>query len=157
MGFNHSKADSSLFYFVSATKILLILIYVDNIIITANKMEFLTQFTTRLHRCFALRDLGPLHFFLGIQVTRDSIGFLLSQSKYAQDLLENFSMGNINSCPTPMAINVSLSATEGNLFQHPTSYRSAIDGLQYLTYTRPDLSFAVNKLSQYLQQPTDLH
>lgn len=58
---------------------------------------------------------------------------------------------------TPMSITSSFSATEGEIFSHPTSYRSVVGGLQYLTYTRPDLSYAVNTLSQYLQQPTVLH
>lgn len=112
-GFQHSKADPSLFFLVSTSKIIFILIYVDDIIITANKKEFLINFTQQLHRTFALKDLGPLHFFLGIQVTRSSNGFVLTQSKYAQDLLEKFSMDKVNSCPTPMTLNLSLSATEG--------------------------------------------
>lgn len=156
-GFTHSKVNTSLFFYVSAAKIMFILIYVGDIIITANKTNFLTAFTQKLHSVFTLKDLGSLHYFLGIQVSRDSDGFFLTQSKYAQDILAKFSMDGVSPCPTPMTLNLSLSATEGQPLSDPTLYWQAIDCLQYLTYTRPDLRFAVNKLSQYLQHPTDMH
>lgn len=147
--FSHSREDPSLFYLVTMTHIFFILIYVDDIIITANRKELLTTFTSKLHQTFALKDLGPLHFFLGIEVTRNSEGFFLSQSKYAQDLLGKFSLTHLKSCPTPMALNSSLSATEAELLKNPTVYRSAVGALQYVTHTRPDLSFSVNKVSQF--------
>lgn len=157
-GFTHSKADTSLFFLVSASKILFVLIYVDDIIITANKKFFLTAFIQQPHSVFALKDLGPLHYFLDIQVSRNSIGFFfLTQAKYGQDILAKFSMDKASPCPTPMTLNLSLPANEGSPLSDPTLYRKAIGCLQYLTYTRPDLSFAVNKLSHYLQHPTDLH
>lgn len=115
------------------SQVLFILVYVDDIIITTNKKEFLTAFTHKLHESFALKDLGPLHFFLGVQVTRTSNGFFLTQSKCAQDLLIKFSMDKVTPCPAPMAINMSLSATEGKILENPTIYISAIGALQYLT------------------------
>lgn len=121
-GFIHSKADPSLFYCASSTKVILILIYVDDIIISANKQQFLTEFTQKLNHSFALKDLGPLHFFLGIHVTRTPSGFFLTQAKYANDLLHKFSMHHINTCPTPMAVNLSLSATEGEPIFNPTYF-----------------------------------
>lgn len=130
----------------------------DDIIITASKREFLTNIVFILHKSFALKDLGPLHFFfLGIQVTRTTIGFFLSQSKYAKDLLCKFSMDKVKTCPTPMAQNVHLSAAEEIPMEDSIMYRSAKRALQYLTHTRPDLSFSVNRLSQFLQCPTNIH
>lgn len=98
-----------------------------------------------------------MHYFLGIHVTRNSSGFLLNQTKYAQDLLKKFSMEKSSLCPTPMVAYSSLSACKGVPISNPTDYRSAIGALQYLTYIRPDLSFTVNKLSQFLQSPTSDH
>lgn len=121
-GFSHSKADPSLFYFVSSSKVILALIYVDDIIINANKQHFLIEFTQKLHHSFALKDLGLLHFFLGIQVTRTSCGFFLTQAKYDNDLLTRFSMNHVNACLTPMAINLSLSTTEGEPIPNPTDF-----------------------------------
>lgn len=152
-GFLQSRVEPCLFFLV----FFFILIYVDDIIITANRREFLIEFTRKLHTVFALKDLGPLHFFLGIQVSRGSYGFFLNQSKYAQDILHKFSMDHVIACPTPMVINLSLSATEREPLRDPIPYRQAIGSLQYLTYTRPVLTFVVNRLSQFLQQPTDAY
>lgn len=120
-GFHHRKVDPSLFFFVSSKQVFFIPIYVDDII-AANRKEFLSVFTQKFHSSFALKDLGPLHYFLGIQVTRDINGFFLNQSKYALDLLEKFSMSKVNSCPTPMTLNLSLTATEGEKLQNPTMF-----------------------------------
>lgn len=86
----------------------------------------MSNFTQRLHHTFALKDLGPLHFFLGIQVVRTPSGFFLTQSKYATDLLAKFSMDKVKSCPTPMALNSCLSTTEGELLINPIVFRSAL-------------------------------
>lgn len=156
-GFSHSKSDNSLFFFHSAKKVLFLIIYVDDIIVTRNKLEYLTEFTARLNSKFALKNLGPLHFFLGICVQRTTSVFLLNQSQYIKDLLVKFSMHNFSLCPTSMAANSKLSATEGVPLSRPTEYKQLIGALQYITYTGPDISFSINKLSQYLQTPTSMH
>jgi hypothetical protein len=89
---------------------------------------------------FALKDLGTLNFFLGIEAVCDSTG-----------------MSECKSCPTPMTAGKSLSANDGESLTHPTMYRSVIGALQYLTHKRPDISFAVNNLSQFLQNATTTH
>lgn len=105
---------------------------------------------------FALKDLGNLHYFLGVEVCRDAGGIYLKQTKYISDLLKKFNMENASSCPTPMVTRKIISA-EGELMKNPTEYRRALGALQYLTNTRPDISFSVNRLSQYMQSPTTLH
>lgn len=134
-----------------------ILIYVDDIIVTSNILSYLGDFITTLTTHFALKDLGPLHYFLGIQVFRDSTGFHLTQTKYVEDMLKKFSLAKSAACVTPMVAHRSLSTSEGEPLDNPTLYRSAVGDLQYLTYTRLDLSFSVNKLSQFLQAPTTVH
>ena len=136
---------------------MLVLIYVDDIIITGNNSKRLQQFTKRLNKVFALKDLKELNYFLGIEVYRDATGMYLSQGKYVSELLKKFNMTHLKSCPTPMSTGKTLSISDGKLLKTPTDYRSLIGGLQYLTHTRPDLSFAVNKLSQFLKAPTDCH
>lgn len=91
-GFRHSKAYNSLFFSYSAAKVIFLLIYVDDIIVVSNKLGHLKDFTAKLNSTFALKDLGPLHFFLGIQVQRKSSSFLLNQSQYIYDLLLKFGM-----------------------------------------------------------------
>jgi hypothetical protein len=104
-----------------------------------------------------LKDLGNLHYFLGIEAVRDEIGIYLSQRKYIEDLLEKNSMTASKPCPTPMVVGKPLSIHDGEPMHIPTMYRSVIGALQYLTNTRPDIAFAVNNLSQFLQCPTTAH
>lgn len=133
-----------------------LLIYVDDIIITGSDPNFLKTFIRQLNETFALKDLGALHYFLGIEVQRDSAGMYLKQTKYITDLLKKFNMESSSSCPTPMITGKAFIA-EGEPMQNPTLFRKAIGALQYLTNTRPDLAYSVNKLSQYMSCPTVLH
>lgn len=66
-------------------------------------------------------------------------------------------MAKVAACVTPMVTHHAFSGSEGEPLNNPSLYRSVVDALQYLTYTRPDLSFTVNKLSQFLQAPTTTH
>lgn len=155
-GFRNTKSDSSLFVLMNKDHVTFLLIYVDDIIITGSNSKFLKSFITQLNVMFALKDLGSLHYFLGVEVCRDEGGLYLKQTKYIFDLLRKFNMENVTSCPTPMVTGRSLSE-EAELMKNPTIYKRAIGALQYLTNTRPDISYAVNRLSQYMQAPTALH
>ncbi|KAF7828343.1 geraniol 8-hydroxylase-like [Senna tora] len=77
-------------------------IYVDDILVTGSNSRYLADFTQRLNSVFALKDLGPLYYFLGIEVHRDQSGIYLNQSKYAQDVLKRFNMTGCASVTTPM-------------------------------------------------------
>lgn len=79
-GFKNSKVDSSLFYLNTSYQLIFILIYVDDILVTSNNLLHLKSFTKKLHQMFALKDLGPLHYFLGIQIHRTQDGFYLNQA-----------------------------------------------------------------------------
>jgi histone deacetylase 1/2 len=106
-----------------------------------------------------VKDLGPLHYFLGVEVTRNSGGISLTQQKYSLEFLRRTHMENCKSVSTPMCAQEKLSRelghslTDDDAFQ----YRSVVGALQYLTLTRPDISFAVNKVCQFLSRPTDVH
>ena len=88
---------------------------------------------------------------------RDKFGIFLNQTKYVVDLLEKFGLSDCAPVTTPMVTGRLISSTDGELMDNPTDYRKAISSLQYLTTTRPDISFAVNKLSQFLSQPRTTH
>ena len=90
-----------------------------------------------------MTDLGELHHFLGISVTRSSEGLFLSQRQYALDLLQRAGMAECHSTSTPVNARAKLSASEGTPVADPTEYRSLAGALQYLTLTRPDLAYAV--------------
>jgi histone deacetylase 1/2 len=155
-GFQNTKSDSSLFILKEKDHITFLLIYVDDIIVTGSNTKFLEAFIKQLNVVFSLKDLGNLHYFLGIEVHRDASGMYLKQSKYIGDLLKKFHMEKASSCPTPMVTGKQFTV-EGEKMEDPTVFRQAIGGLQYLTHTRPDIAFPINKLSQYMSSPTVDH
>ncbi|XP_014523943.1 uncharacterized protein LOC106780197 [Vigna radiata var. radiata] len=105
---------------------------------------------------FAIKDLGHLNYFLGLEVHYTTNGVFLSQTKYAQDILSRAQMLEAKSTTTPLQPNIQLTTT-GDPFSDPTQYRSLVGALQYLTITRPNLSYAINLVSQFLQAPTNDH
>nr|GEX93136.1 putative reverse transcriptase, RNA-dependent DNA polymerase [Tanacetum cinerariifolium] len=92
-----------------------------------------------------MTNLGPLNYFLGVSVTRDTFGIFLSQHKYATEVLERARMLTCNPCRTSVDTDSKLSADGDPVFD-PTLYRSLAEALQYLTFTRPDISYAVQQL-----------
>jgi hypothetical protein len=154
-----SKADTSLFFFNQGGVTIFVLIYVDDIIV-ANSTSSATQGLLRqLSQEFALKDLGDLSYFLDIEVNRTRDGIVLTQEKYATDLLRKVAMTDCKGVATPLATNEKLSASAGTpLGQMDTTwYRSVVGALQYLTLTRPDIAFSVNKVCQFLHNPTMGH
>ncbi|PNY11875.1 hypothetical protein L195_g008495 [Trifolium pratense] len=155
-GFQNTKSDSSLFILKEKDHITFLLIHVDDILVTGSNTKFLEAFIKQLNAVFSLKDLRKLHYFLGIEVHRDASGMYLKQSKYISDLLKKFHMEKASSCPTPMVTGKQFTV-EGEKMKDPTVFRQAIGGLQYLTHTRPDIAFSINKLSQYMSSPTVDH
>jgi hypothetical protein len=126
---------------------------------TSSSPQAVDALLVDLQKDFTLKDLGPLHFFLGIEVKRNSQGLVLSQSRYASDILSRSGMANCKAIDTPLSSTEKLSVTEGRSLSmdDSTRYRSLVGALQYLTLTRPDISFAVNKVCQFLHAPTTSH
>ena len=136
-----------------------VLIYVDDIIVTSSSDEAISGLLKDLGVEFALKDLGELHYFLGIEVKQHKDGLHLSQEKYATDLVRKAGLQGCKPTPTPLSSTEKLSLIEGTLLgpEDSTKYRSLVGALQYLTLTRPDISFAVNKVCQFLHAPTTVH
>ena len=131
LGFVASATDTSLFVLQEGGATAYLLVYVDDIILTASSSDLLRRITARLHSEFAMTDLGELHHFLGISVTRSSDGLLLSQRQYALDLLQRSGMAECHSTLTPVDACAKLSATKGSPVADPTEYRSLAGALQY--------------------------
>ncbi|KAL8128982.1 hypothetical protein V2J09_018137 [Rumex salicifolius] len=104
-----------------------------------------------------MTDLGPLHYFLGIFVTRTASGLHLSHEKYAHDILDRAAMLSYNPCNTPVDTNSKLACDIGEPVSDPTSYRSLAVALQYLTFTRPDISYAVQQICLHMHDPRVAH
>ena len=159
LGFKSSKSDTSLFIYQKGKTTMFMLIYVDDIIVTSSSQEAVVALLKDLKKDFALKDLGDLHYFLGIEVRRDKEGLVLSQEKYAKDILSRVGMTKCKAMVTPLSSTEKLSRTEGEALglEDSTKYRSIVGALQYLTLTRPDLAYSVNKVCQFLHEPTTIH
>ncbi|GJW43030.1 ribonuclease H-like domain-containing protein [Tanacetum coccineum] len=121
-----------------------LLLYVDDIVLTASFEGLLQRIIRSLHQEFAMTDLGPLNYFLAIYVTRDSSGLFLSQKKYVVEILERAYMVTCNPCRIPIDTESKLGC-DGAPVSDPTLYQSLAGSLQYLTFTRPDISYAVQQ------------
>ncbi|GAB2277530.1 hypothetical protein Dimus_039233 [Dionaea muscipula] len=155
-GFQCCAADPSLFVHHSPSGILILLLYVDDIILIGSSDSILSRCISSLSHEFAMKDLGPLHYFLGIQVAHVPSGLFLHQTKYSVDLLERDSMDAAKPSSTPMCTKFK-SDQPSPPYRDPHHYRSIVGALQYLTLTRPDLAFSVNYVSQFMQAPTDAY
>ena len=157
LGFTASMADSSLFVFYSAKTIIYLLLYVDDIIITGNDSFQIQNLITTLGQVFELKDLGSLNYFLGIQITKFSYGLTLTRSKYASDVLHRFHMENSKPTKTPSCSSTRLVPHDGVPLSDPSLYRSMVGALQCHTFTRPDITFSVHQLCQFMSHPTTTH
>ena len=155
--FENSKCDTSLFFKKTKSDITIMLIYVDDIIITGSNCEDVEEVVVKLSKTFSLKDLGDLNFFLRIQVARTHDIIQLSQTKYIQDLLTKIEMADCKGIETLFSTSEKLRRNEGARFHDPTLYRSVIGSLQYAVLTRPELAFSVNKLNQYMSDPRQPH
>lgn len=133
-GFSCSRADTSLFIFKRDSCIMYLLVYVDDLILTGNQDAIVKSFIARLNKEFAIKDLGDLNYFLGLEVTYTNDGLFLNQSKYAREILDRAKMMDAKPAPTPLSTHVSFTAT-GEPYSDPTHYRSIVGALQYLSIT----------------------
>ncbi|KAL5558898.1 hypothetical protein UlMin_035109 [Ulmus minor] len=120
---------------------------------TSNDELAVQKLKSNLDAKFKLKDLGPLCFFLGLEIARTERGISISQRPYALQILEDTGFLGCKPAATPMEVNVKLSQDDGEELSDPALYRRLIGKLLYLTITRPDLSYAVNKLSRFLSKP----
>ena len=155
-GFSPSNHDPALFIHTSPRGRTLLLLYVDDMIITGDDSEYIAFVKARLSEQFLMSDLGPLRYFLGIEVSSTSDGIYLSQEKYIQDLARSC-LTDHRTVETPIELNLQLRATDGKPLTDPTRYRHIVGSLVYLVVTRPDISYAVYILSQFVSSPTHVH
>jgi hypothetical protein len=159
LGFSPSVADTSLFILQRSNVTIYLLVYVDDIIVLSSTAAAIPRLISQLRSEFSVKDLGVLHYFLGIEVSSPTPGsLLLRQRKYALELLARAGMLKCTPVTTPMTSSECLRSTNGDALssEEATQYRSIVVGLRYLIVTRPDLSFVVNKVCQYLHAPRPL-
>lgn len=154
-GFTNSLADASLFTRIVNGSYTYILIYVDDIIVTGNDKQVIDQVLHTFADRFSIKDPVDLHYFLGVEATRTTGGLHLCQRKYIIDLLIKTKMHDAKPVTTPLPTSPKLTLHGGTLLKDLTEYRSVVGSLQYLAFTRPDISYAVSRLSQFMHRPHD--
>jgi hypothetical protein len=113
VGFPSSDHDPALFIHTSPKGRTILLLYVDDLLITGDDSEHISQVKKHLSKEFQMSDLGPLSYFLGIEVLQTRKGFYLSQSKYIQQLLHRSGITDTHTPATPMDIHLQLRPTDG--------------------------------------------
>jgi len=124
-GFQNVVSDISLFYLLNFKLTVFILVYVDDILVISNDSNFLKEFTSKLNSMFALKDLGSLYYFLGIEVRRDNSSFYHNQGKYILHVLKRFGMTNCAAAATPLVTGCKFSTNDGEKMVDPTLYHRA--------------------------------
>jgi histone deacetylase 1/2 len=156
--FNKSKCDPSLPVKCHNGNCTYVLIYVDDILIIDSSPSLIQEVILKLNVQFALKQLGQLDYLSGIKVHHLPSGaLLLNQAKYVRDLLCKAKMEDSTPIGSPMAANCRLSKDGSDVLYDPTLYRSIVGALQYVTFTRPDIAFSVNKACQFMSKPLNSH
>lgn len=133
-------------------------VYVDDLIIIGDNPQVIEEIIAIICAEFRCCDLGLLESFLEIEVTIQHDGsVMLTQARYAMDLLIKYNMAMFKPCQSPTISGSKLKNYEGSSLDDPTSLRMLVGSLQYLTLTRPDLTYQVNQISQFMQNPRPVH
>lgn len=157
MNFTQSKADYSLFILTKDESITLVLIYVDDLLISGNCNNSINSLKAMLSEVFHMKDLGDVTYFLGLEISRSESGFFVSQRKYTTDLLNDYNLLNTTPLKLPIDLHLKLTPDKGTPLENPQPYQRLLGRLIYLTTTRPDITFSVHVLAQYMQSPTSVH
>jgi hypothetical protein len=157
LGFVEAKSDTSLFVHHHGAEIAYLLLYVDDIVLTASSQSLIRRLVDALQREFSVKDLGVLHHFLGVTAEPRPSELLLHQRQYTLDILERAQMSDCKPCSTPVDTQAKLLEATGDPVADPTGYRSLAGALQYLTFTRPDISYAVQQVCLHMHDPREPH
>jgi hypothetical protein len=155
--FVHCKSEPNVYMLKTTDSLLLLVLYVDDLLIIGCSTSMIVAVKRILHDRFLMMDMGPLHFFLGLEISQDASGIRLSQAKYAWDILERFHMTDCNYSLTPFLSWFKLEDGKETPLDDNTLYRQLVGSLLYLTHSRPDLSYAVGAVSRFMQEPHELH
>ncbi|XP_013601088.1 PREDICTED: uncharacterized mitochondrial protein AtMg00810-like [Brassica oleracea var. oleracea] len=153
-GFVCSFPDLSLFVYHRGSDVIFLLLYVDDMIVTGNNEVLIQSLLKSLNTQFRMKDMGEVHYFLGIQIHRVQDGLFMNQEKYTQDLLITAGMADCAPMPTPLPLKLDNVSGQDALFSDPSYFRTLGGKLQYLTITRPDLKFSVNYIFQRMHMPS---
>lgn len=149
--------DYSLFISNTSQGTIFALIYVDDILIIGDNQQGIQHLKDILQQSFQMKDLGLASYFLGLEISRHSDGYIVSQRKYTQDLIEMAGLTDDKVFDTPLELNVKYNKNDGSPISDPTLYRAIVGILVYLAVTHPDIAYVVQLVSQFVSDPRQLH
>ena len=154
--FTKNKEDSNLYYKVENYELMILLLYLDDLFLTGED-KLIIECKKKLATKFEMKDLGMMHYFLGLEVWQSLDEIFLNQGKYAVEILKSFGFLDCKAMTTSMTSNLKLLNDDTSEVIDATLYRQSIGSLMYLTNTRPAIYFVVNTLSQYMVNPKHIH
>eukprot|EP00253_Pinus_taeda_P022455 PITA_22455 len=154
-GFTKSEVDANLYHIVVKGKLLIIVLYVDDLILTGDD-ELIVSCKEDLAREFEMKDMGLMHYFLGMEVWQKDGELFVSQGRYANEILRRFHIEKCKPMLTPLVGNWMKEVATSRGVVEATMYMQLVGSLMYLMNTQPDLCYAVNQLSQAMVQPTKM-
>ncbi|GJY34166.1 retrovirus-related pol polyprotein from transposon TNT 1-94 [Tanacetum coccineum] len=146
LGFKQSYVDTSLFTLNLKQRFITLLVYVDDILIAGNDTTYMQQIKNQLNAKFSIKDLGLLHYYLGIEFFRNKEGLAMTQRKYAIELVKHAGLLDTKPSATSLDPLAKLSIDTGDPLPDPSYYKTLVGKLLYLTITRPNLAFAAQAL-----------
>lgn len=170
--FKQSEYDHSLFIKNTSTCTVLVLVYIDDMLVTGDSLQVIEETKDKLKHFFKMKDLGELKYFLGIEFARSNKGILMNQRKYTLELIAEIGLSASKPAVTPIDTNCKLTTKQFDDFTKSGAeskaikngsmvdqgvYQRLIVKLLYLTMIRPGISYGVQTLSQFLQQPKKSH
>lgn len=157
-GYNQSQADHTMFYKHSESgKISILIVYVDDIILTGDDPKELADLREKMARDFEIKDLGVLKYFLGMEFARSKEGIFVNQRKYILDLLKETGFLGCKAAETPIEVNLKLNPAKAEDVIDREKFQRLVGKLIYLSHTRPDIAFAVSMVSQFMHSPGQEH
>ena len=158
LGYHQARGDHALFIKYGTTgMVTILLVYVDDIIVTGGDAREIRRLTTSLSEQFEIKALGQLKYFLGIEVAYSESRISLSQHKYTLDLLQETGQLGCKPTTTPLDVNIKIGKGDDGAAVDKLFYQMLIGKLIYLNHTRPDISYSVSLLSQFMSEPYEIH
>ncbi|KAG6387565.1 hypothetical protein SASPL_152757 [Salvia splendens] len=157
IGFKQCKSDHLVFVRHQTSGIVILIVYVDDILISGSDVRGIEVIKKYLHQHFVIKDLGRPKYFLGIEIAHGNSGMSLSQQKYATDLLKETRLLGTKPVDTLMEVDPSVWDASGEFLEDKAKYRRLVGKLIYVTVIRPDISFVVGLVSRFLDKPKQVH
>ncbi|KAL2253351.1 UNVERIFIED_CONTAM: Retrovirus-related Pol polyprotein from transposon RE2 [Sesamum indicum] len=156
-GFIQSAHDHCLFTKHTKSHLIALLVYVDDILVTAPSNDLIMEVKGYLNELFTIKDLGVATYFLGLEIMHSAQGILISRNKYTLDIIRDTGHLKSKATSAPLPAGCKLSMNTGAALQDPSRCRRLIGRLLYLGFTRPDICYAAQQLSQHIQHPCQSH